>query len=298
MQNGPNMFERLSWDDLHLVAVAARSKTLAALARHLGQDATTVSRRMSRIEGTIGLALFERQRGALSLTIEGARLAGLLAEMEKVAQTFHRAADALGSTPVGPVVVSAPPSIARHLIAPHIQSLRQDHPGIEIVLNAEPQNTRVGKMEADVAVRLGPPPDDDPSLLVRRIGRLPYSVFAPRTDWSGDDWIAYPKAFSHTPEGAWVEDRLDSQPAALRTDDPVSMALAVLAGTGRALLAEPIGKLVPIVLEERAVLLRDVHLIRRATTGTSAVALVSQRIAESIAAALKATKDEEPSDVM
>lgn len=286
MRNAPKMFERLSWDDLHLVAIVARSKTLAALARHLGQDATTVSRRMTKIERVLGLALFERQRGALSLTIEGARLACHLAEMEKGAQTFHRAADALGSTPVGAVVVSAPPSIARHLIAPNIQNLRQGHPGIEIVLNADPQNTRVGKLEADIAVRLGPPPEDDPSLLVRRIGRLQYSVFAPCADWGNDDWIAYPKAFGHTPEAAWVEDQLGPRPAALRTDDPVSMALSVLAGSGRALLAEPIGKLVPIVLEQPGVLVRDIHLIRRATTGTSAVALVSKRLAESISAAL------------
>lgn len=280
------MSDRLTWDDLQLIASAVRSRTLAALARRLGQDPTTVSRRMARIEYTLGLALFERQRGELSLTVEGARLASLATHMDDGAQAFHRAADALGAKPIGPVVVSAPPSIARHLIAPNIQALRQDHPDIEVELSAQPQNTRVGKMEADIAIRLGALPDDDPSLLGRRIGRMPYSVFAPTSDWQGDTWVAYPKAYAHVPEVVWVEEQLAGRPAALRTDDPVSMALAVLAGTGRALLAEPVGQLAPIYLERPRVLYRDVHLIRRATTGNSAVATIGQWLATIIAATL------------
>src|SRR5436190_17578729 len=47
------------WDDLHVFLVLRRTLTFAAAARTLEVDATTVSRRLARLEERLGTQLFQ-----------------------------------------------------------------------------------------------------------------------------------------------------------------------------------------------------------------------------------------------
>ncbi|WP_165405149.1 helix-turn-helix domain-containing protein [Bradyrhizobium genosp. SA-3] len=60
------------WNDLkYLLAVAHHGSTLAA-ARHLGVNQSTVQRRLTELEGRLGLRLVERSPSGYSLTAAGA----------------------------------------------------------------------------------------------------------------------------------------------------------------------------------------------------------------------------------
>ncbi len=48
------------WDDLHHFAVLVEKETLTAAAEALGVQHSTVSRRIARLEATLGLRLFDR----------------------------------------------------------------------------------------------------------------------------------------------------------------------------------------------------------------------------------------------
>src|SRR5438874_12541638 len=59
------------WDGLRIFLAVSRARTLAAAARKLGVDETTVARRLARLEKEIGASLLERGPGGLALTAAG-----------------------------------------------------------------------------------------------------------------------------------------------------------------------------------------------------------------------------------
>ncbi|WP_455046882.1 LysR family transcriptional regulator [Kingella oralis] len=48
------------WDDLHCFTVLVEKQTLTAAAETLGVQHSTISRRIARLEATLGLRLFDR----------------------------------------------------------------------------------------------------------------------------------------------------------------------------------------------------------------------------------------------
>ena len=66
----------LNWNDLRYVLAISRGGTLAAAARLLGVDDTTVARRLMAMQEAIGARLYQRLTdGTLQLTTAGKRAA-------------------------------------------------------------------------------------------------------------------------------------------------------------------------------------------------------------------------------
>jgi DNA-binding transcriptional LysR family regulator len=265
--------ERPPWDDLKLLLAAERAGSLNALADQLAMDPTTASRRMKALEKSIGLSLFVRTHGALRLTGEGRQLLDHARAMEDAERAFRISVEALKDSPGGVVRISAPPTIARFVIAPGIGALRGTAPNLAIEMDTEPANVRLENWEADIAVRLGAPQDVTDMLLVRRVGVAPYAVFEPEQAQPDLGWVTYSRRFSHVPEATYVEDALAGSEPSLRSNDPMAMALAVAAGAGRAVLPVELGKSVPGIVQAGApVLRREIWVLRHPETGeTSAV---------------------------
>ena len=64
----------MNWDDLRFLVVIGREGTLAAAARSLKVDQTTVARRLRALEESLGTPLFERSEGRWHPTPVGARV--------------------------------------------------------------------------------------------------------------------------------------------------------------------------------------------------------------------------------
>ena len=56
------------WDGLRIFLALSSARSMAAAARMLGVDETTVARRLSRLEKEMGAPLLERAQGGLTLT--------------------------------------------------------------------------------------------------------------------------------------------------------------------------------------------------------------------------------------
>lgn len=258
----------LHWDDIRLLLAASRVGSLSALARELAVDPTTASRRTKALEVSVGLSLFQRNHGTLGLTEEGRQLLGHAQAMEEAERAFRISARMLRDTPEGLVRISAPPTLARHVLAPGIAGLTLQTPGISVEIETEPENVRIDKWEADIAVRLGAPKNVPDSLLVRRVGTAKYAVYEPKDALRPLGWAAYPKRFSHVPEAAWVENVLGGQDPILRANDPMSMASAVAAGAARAVLPVALGQAVPGLKKAGdPVLEREIWILRNPETG-------------------------------
>ena len=76
------MAAEVNWDDMRIFLALAASGSSAAAAKTVGNDATTVSRRLQRLERALGTSLFEHGRAGLMLTDAGHRLLAHAEAME------------------------------------------------------------------------------------------------------------------------------------------------------------------------------------------------------------------------
>src|SRR3989442_7649361 len=80
------------WDGLRIFLALSRARTLAAAARKLGVDETTVARRLARLEKEMRASLLERAPGGPALTAASEAVRAAAEEMELAALAAERQA--------------------------------------------------------------------------------------------------------------------------------------------------------------------------------------------------------------
>ena len=154
MQNGvavPN------WDDLRVFLSVARAESLSAAAPGLKMDPATLSRRISRLEDSLGSALFVKSPKGYALTDLGSRL---LERASQAEETFRLAFDE-GQMPdqglTGQIRIGATDGIASYALAQAAARIQKDNPALEIQILALPRGINLSRREADMAVAVSQP---------------------------------------------------------------------------------------------------------------------------------------------
>lgn len=144
------------WNDFQAFLAVARAGQLARAASALGVDATTVGRRLRRLETRTGVTLFEQTREGQVLTEAGE---AMLAEVEAMAQAASRIAEhaASGSGPAGLLRISLSEGFASWIVAPALRSFVEAYPRLVVDLVASSGFLSPSKREADLAVTLSRP---------------------------------------------------------------------------------------------------------------------------------------------
>jgi DNA-binding transcriptional LysR family regulator len=251
----------MEWSDLRYVLAAARAGTLAAAARRLGVDQTTVSRRIAAAERAVGARLFERIEGVLSPTVAGNAAIARAAQVEDAVSSLDREIGGADAAPDGLVRITAVPLLVNHVLIPASSVLFAAHPRLRLELIAEPRNLSLTRRETDIAVRLARP--EAGAALTRRIGRLDYAVYARRGDRARHlPWITYEESQSHLPQARWIAARSAGE-GPLLVNDAEGLLGAVAAGIGRSLLPSLVADRDPRLarLGPPAVLSRDIWLM-------------------------------------
>lgn len=152
-----------------------RAATLAAAARDLGIDQTTVGRRVAALERDLGARLFDRRRDGLTLTEAGVRIFEEAERMETAALSLERKLNGMDARLVGALRVTTSETFATRLIAPSLPAFQRRHPGIEVSLVISIRTLNLSRREADVALRSTTPAQ--PNLVARKIGSLGFAVY-------------------------------------------------------------------------------------------------------------------------
>jgi DNA-binding transcriptional LysR family regulator len=256
------MTTALQWSDLRVVLALARDPTLAAAARRLGVDQTTVSRRLAALEAALQGPLFLRAPGRLVPTALGELAIARAAEAEAAVLALEAAAGESGAAVAGRVRITAVPILVNQLIVPRLADLLARFPALAVDANADSRNLSLSRRETDIALRFARP--EGGSGLCRRIGSLAFSVYAARGAAEGLPWVTYEERFQHYPQARWVADNVP--PAALarlRVNDAEGLAQAVRSGLGLGVLPDFMaardGALVRV--SEAPVLQRDLWLL-------------------------------------
>lgn len=170
------MAVQANWDDLRLLLAVSRRGSFLQAGQLLGIAASTVSRRLTQLEGALGEPLVERGVEGCWLTSRGQSLVevALAAEAGLRRQTVA-GMSGLHTELFGSVLVSAGEGFSSCVLeaASRFSSL---HPRCSVELLVTADFHKIVRGVADIAVRtahLG-----EPSLIYRPIGRLAYGVFA------------------------------------------------------------------------------------------------------------------------
>lgn len=146
----------MNWDDLRIFLAVARAQRLSRAAAALDMDATTVSRRLRKLESALARRLFEHAATGHTLTEEGQQLLDQVERMEAEALGIAGMGGS-GTELAGTLRVSASEGFGTQIIAPRLHAFTQRFPNIQIDLIASSGFLSPSRREVDVAVMLARP---------------------------------------------------------------------------------------------------------------------------------------------
>lgn len=157
-------------EDLQVFVQVVDSGTLAGAGRVLSLAPTLVTRRLARLESSLGVRLLERTTRRLHVTDEGrafyARCCRILSELEVAEEELQPASNNV----VGVVRVVLPTSMLAYGIMDSLNVFLLNYPqlSVQIRLSDQPVDLIAGGW--DVATHIGVP--EDSSHIGRRLGRI------------------------------------------------------------------------------------------------------------------------------
>lgn len=149
---------------------AVDSGTLVAAGRLLGLAPAVVSRRLARLERSLGVRLLQRTTRSLSVTEEGMafyrRCRNVLTELE----TAEAEMEPTQSQVAGTVRALLPSSTVAYGLMASLDGLLQAHPRLSVQIRLSDQPADLASGGWDVATHVGPPADS--THVSRRLCRL------------------------------------------------------------------------------------------------------------------------------
>lgn len=144
------------WSDFQAFLAIARTGQLARAGAAMGVDATTMGRRLRRLEARLGTTLFEQTREGQVLTEAGE---ALLLRVEAMAQAAAQIAETTGGTASlsGTLRISVAEGFGSWFLPPLVDDFAARHPGLTLDLVASSGFLSLSKREADIAVTLSRP---------------------------------------------------------------------------------------------------------------------------------------------
>ena len=280
----------LDWDDLRYFLLAAQAGTLAGAARAGGVQHTTIGRRLSALECSLGASLFLRGPDGLTLTPLGEQMLPLAQKAERDMLAVREFVMSRRNR-----VRLALPSGLVALFADDLVRLGREHPELTLETVSGGQLADLQRGDADLALRIGPIQDQD--LVARPLGEVGSSLYAsPRylqehpapidlLDLGGHRLVAFGTELSAMPAARWLQEHAGRAAVVLRTNEMATMLEAAAAGAGLALLpcmlADVDSRLVrvtPQVLARRGLSL----VYRREQRGNRAVRIVAAFLIEAL----------------
>jgi DNA-binding transcriptional LysR family regulator len=263
----------VDWDNLQTFLAVARTGRISAAARRLAVEHTTVSRRLSSLEATLGVPLFYRTATGYLLTPHGQNALAQAEAMEAAALALAARAREGSGTIAGRVRVAMPPEFASHWLAPRLASFRQRYPGVELQILVGTRQRDLSRGEAELAIQA--PHARQRSLVAVRIARVPTALYVSKALVRDARWritspatlgglplLIYTPAFQMLQEAKWFQALRTSAEVALESNSTHALLAAASAGAGVAVLPRFVARSQPdLVAVSEDVSNHDVWLI-------------------------------------
>ena len=194
----------MNWNDLQFFIAVARAGQIERAAPAMQVDATTVSRRLRRLETDLGQRLFEQSRTGQRLTAAGQRLLERAEAMENEAGSIALGGGDQGEGPTGVVRVSTSEAFGTWIIAHHLADFHRQYPNVGVDLVATSGFLNPSRRETDVAILLARPRRGP--LVTRKLTDYGLGLFASQEYLASAPPIHEPRDLSRHSQIGYIDD--------------------------------------------------------------------------------------------
>ncbi|MBP2299219.1 LysR family transcriptional regulator [Azospirillum picis] len=236
-----------NWDDLRHLLSVARHGSLSAAARAMGVNHSTVLRRMTALEKSMGVRLFDKLPGGYVLTAAGDELHRVALKMEEDLAAAARLLSGRDTQIRGSLRVTTIDILTLYVLPRHLAAFRRLHPALRVDVMTAEASLSLTRREADVAIRATAKPPEN--LIGRAVSGLAFAVYGsvayldgaeragkPSDDPDRHDWVGLDDSFNYTMMAQWVERNVPPDRIGLRVNSVTAVVEAVRAGYGLGLL--------------------------------------------------------------
>jgi DNA-binding transcriptional LysR family regulator len=248
---------QLDWSDLRHALAVGQLGSVAAAARRLGVNATTVQRRLDALEAALGARLFDRSRTGWRPTEAGVAVLDQARRMADQAEEIERRVLGRDRELTGVLRLSTAFVVMEHLLPQPLADFSRAYPGIEVevVENAvlmdlarrEGGAPGLAQLQADVALRLSNNVADH--LVGRQLGMthcrayalrggpgLPQQVLPMHELLRDAPWVAFERDGVHRVYDQWMREHLVPTQVRVRVDIFNAVAAMLRTGVGVGIL--------------------------------------------------------------
>ncbi len=247
---------RIDWEDLRFVLAVAEANSLAAAARALGVNHTTVLRRVGAFEQKLGVRLFDRLPSGYMLTAGGEEMLAVARQMAETVTDLERRLTGQDLRLEGNLRITTTDTLMLSILPPILSAFRQKHPGVVLEVSTSNAFANLAHRDADVAIR---PASDPPETLVgRRIAGIAFGVYAAPAYlaergldntatmvFANERWVGLSDTLGASSAARWMRATVPGPAAALRCDSLVAAREAAAAGMGLVALPCYLGEAAP-----------------------------------------------------
>lgn len=244
---------QLSWDDLRIIKVLSECGSRLITAGRLGINVSTVSRRVTQVEKTLGVALFERGRHGHMLTAEGLELRALCERVELDIVGVARRISPAEQGPLGKLRITTSDSLLLYFLTPLIADFKARNPAIAIQALVGNETLNLARGESDIALRATNSPSE--SLVGRRLATIAWAPYGCKASFPckvpsagalyDQVWVSYTAGLSSLKAAQYVEARVSAHNIAYLSDSVAAISAAVAAGLGIGFLPCMLGDIMP-----------------------------------------------------
>lgn len=228
----------MNWDDIKLFLAVARAGSVSGGAKLLNLQHSTVSRRMHKLEESLGVRLFDKTRNGYELTMAGNELKDAASRMETEVLEVDGKLSGKDAQPLGSLRVSAIDNMATTVLMPMFTSFSRRFPGVTLHINISNGDVSLSQREADVAIRLTNTPPD--TLIGKRITKVSSCIYGGRTYFAEIEkkevqprWLGVECCGFHK---SWTKQACNDQEHNFYVDDTLLTQAALREGMGVSIL--------------------------------------------------------------
>lgn len=241
IQNGS-----FNWDYVQFFLAVARTGRLTAAAARLQTDHATVSRKISALEGSLAVTLFDRSPRGYALTDQGVRFLTIAEDMEALALQAQEHVGGADTSIAGKIRIGAPEGFGSYFLAPRLKHLIDAHSGLRVELVAGSNPISLSKREADLVISVSPPKSG--RLTTRKLVDFQLGLFAARdylaqtpiietiNDLADHRFVGYISDLLYAPELDYIYDVHPGIECEVESNNLLAQVRATRAGAGLCIL--------------------------------------------------------------
>ncbi len=163
-------------NEMMVFAQVVESGGFSAAARHLGLEASSVSRSVARLEKHLGARLLHRTTRAIALTEIGEQVFAACTTIAATAQSVQSLANRFRAAPRGTLRVSAPVAFGQLWLAPRLAGFMDAYPEVDLHVTLIDRPVDLIEDGVDLAVRIAD--ELPPGLAARKLLSVRYVLIA------------------------------------------------------------------------------------------------------------------------